>query len=43
MGVIFRMVSMLMTGSVITIRDDCETIDQHVERHENAVKEASQN
>ena len=33
------MVSMLMTGGVVTVRDDCETIDQHIERHEKNVKE----
>lgn len=37
------MVSMLMTGNIITIREDGESIDQHIERHEKAVKEAIRN
>lgn len=34
------MVTMLMTGNVVTFHEECETIDQHIERHEKAVKEA---
>lgn len=36
----FLMVTMLMTGRVITLHEECETMDQHIERHEKAVKEA---
>jgi hypothetical protein len=34
------MATMLMTGPIMTVRDDCETINQHITRHEQAVKSA---
>lgn len=36
------MVTVLMTGNVITVHEECETIDQHIQRHEQAVEEAKE-
>ena len=35
------MVTMLITGRISTTREDCETIDQHIARHEKNVKESN--
>ena len=33
------MVSMLISNGVMTIREESETVDHHIARHEKAIKE----